>query len=302
MPTAALIAGGVSAGGGILSSIIGANAQVSAQQKAIQAEQTMFNTGRADQLNLFNQGVTAQDNMFGTAQNTLMPFVNNANNVWGTLAPLIGAQPGGNPLTAPLTKPFDASMLPSTPGYQFTLGQGLKTAQGGFASKGLGSSGTAIKGAEDYATGLAQSTYNQQFQNYLQQNQQIYNLLYGPYATGAGAAGTLASTATQAGGNILNAATGAGGNILGGATTAGGQIAQSTTGIGNAIAGAATGSANALTGGVTLAMLPSILAALKGPGAAAGAGAAPVNPLYPSTSSYYPGGPFQSAWQPGVGA
>jgi hypothetical protein len=53
--------------------------------------------------------------------------------------------------------------LAATPGYQFTLNQGLQAVQNSAAAKGLGVSGAALKGAADYATGLADSTYQTQF-------------------------------------------------------------------------------------------------------------------------------------------
>jgi hypothetical protein len=53
--------------------------------------------------------------------------------------------------------------LEATPGYQFTLAQGLKATAGSAAARGLGVSGAALKGAAGYATGLANSTYKDQF-------------------------------------------------------------------------------------------------------------------------------------------
>ena len=53
--------------------------------------------------------------------------------------------------------------LEKTPGYQFTLSQGLKSTQAANAAKGLGVSGAALKGAATYATGLADSTYANRF-------------------------------------------------------------------------------------------------------------------------------------------
>lgn len=57
--------------------------------------------------------------------------------------------------------------LESTPGYQFVRDQGLKSVQNSFAAKGLGNSGAAMRGAADYTTGLANSTYEQRVQDYL---------------------------------------------------------------------------------------------------------------------------------------
>ena len=54
--------------------------------------------------------------------------------------------------------------LEQTPGYQFTLAQGLKGVQSQASARGLGVSGAALKGAAQYATGLANQTYKDQFQ------------------------------------------------------------------------------------------------------------------------------------------
>lgn len=53
--------------------------------------------------------------------------------------------------------------LEQTPGYQFTLNQGLKAVQNSEAAKGRGISGNAITGAEKYATGLADKTFKDQY-------------------------------------------------------------------------------------------------------------------------------------------
>ena len=55
--------------------------------------------------------------------------------------------------------------LEATPGYQFTLSQGLKAVQNSASARGLGVSGAAMKGAADYATGLSNQTYAQRFAN-----------------------------------------------------------------------------------------------------------------------------------------
>lgn len=66
---------------------------------------------------------------------------------------------------------FDAESvqraLEATPGYKFTLDQGLKSTQNSFAAKGLGNSGAALKGAAQFTTGLADQTYQSQLNNYL---------------------------------------------------------------------------------------------------------------------------------------
>ena len=61
------------------------------------------------------------------------------------------------------------SQLASTPGYQFDLAQGLQSVQNSNAANGLGVSGAALKGAANYATGLANNTLTTQ-QGIFQQN------------------------------------------------------------------------------------------------------------------------------------
>jgi hypothetical protein len=94
-----------------------------------------------------------------------------------------------------------------------------------------------MKGGEQYATGLAQSTYNQQLQNYLTQNNQIYNMLNGTASLGASASANLGnSQAGVAGGNALVQA-------------AGGQ-AQATQNAGTAQSAGITGSTASDLGGL----------------------------------------------------
>src|SRR5579859_330553 len=81
-------------------------------------------------------------------------------------------------------KPFTPGDLTQTPGYQFTLNQGLKATQNSQTARGLGVSGAAIQAGDQYATGLADQTYNQQLQNYMAQNLQGYNMLTGMATTG----------------------------------------------------------------------------------------------------------------------
>ena len=66
--------------------------------------------------------------------------------------------------------------LEATPGYQFNLSQGLKSAQSAVAARGLGVSGSALKGATKFATGLADSTYKNQFDMRQQQFSDIFNI------------------------------------------------------------------------------------------------------------------------------
>jgi hypothetical protein len=162
-----------------------------------------------------------QQQMFNTVQNNDQPFISNGTNASNSLATLTGTNAGGNPLTAPLTAQFQPTMaqLSATPGYQFSLQQGLMATQNGYAAQGLGSSGNALMGGANYAQGLASTTYQQQLQNYMAQNQQTYNMLNGQVGSGLTAAGQVAGAAGTASTN-MGASVASAGNALGQGTVA----------------------------------------------------------------------------------
>jgi len=160
-----------------------------------------------------------------------------------------------------LTSPYpdwkpDLASLQQTPGYQFTLDQGLKTAQAQAAKEGRGRSGPSMQGAIQYAEGLAGTRYDTEFQHYLAlrtqdlaSKGQAYNMLTGAVgigeraaATGAGVASNYASQAGQTLGQ-LGAAQASG--VVGSANAWGNAL----TGVGNAASNAANlSSVLALTG------------------------------------------------------
>ena len=115
------------------------------------------------------------------------------------------------------------AQLEQTPGYQFTKQQGLQAVQNSAAARGLGISGASMRGAADYATGLANRTYKDQFNLQQQRFADVVNLntvqqgnlsnqfgrLYQTAALGenAGAAtGTAGTAAAPHQGNFLQTA------------------------------------------------------------------------------------------------
>ncbi len=194
--TAILAAGALGAGASALSANKAASAQKSAAQQATNTQQGMFDQTQAN----------------------LQPFIAGGTQAQNMLTQRLPE------LTAPIN--MDQSMLEQTPGYQFNLQQGLKAAQSSAAARGLGSSGAAIKGATQYATGLADSTYQNQFQNAVSNQTNAYNKLYGATSLGANAAAGLGSQAVQTGANIGQNITGAG-NAQAGSYIAGGNALTS---------------------------------------------------------------------------
>ena len=111
-------------------------------------------------------------------------------------------QTGLNDLTSrlgELTTPFNMTQanLEATPGYQFNLDQGLKAVDNSMGARGLMNSGAVIKGAGQYATGLANSTYTDQYNMYNNNQTQAYNKLMGVANLGLNAAGTTAQSGLQ---------------------------------------------------------------------------------------------------------
>lgn len=155
------------------------------------------------------------------------------------LLPFMQAGTGAtNQLTAALpslTTPFSMTQeaLEATPGYQFNLSQGLKATQNSAAARGLGLSGAALKGAATYATGLADSTYTNQFNMDQTNKTNAYNKLLGVSQLGSNAAAQVGSYGQQTANQIGNNLTGAG-NAQAGAYMA----------TGNAVAGGANSLAN----------------------------------------------------------
>lgn len=221
MPTGALIGGIGSAVGGIAQAFGASNAADAQAQASRDANARLEQQYQSNSANLapWMQG--------GANASGLVNYLTGAS---GTAPAGYNGNVGGQ---GALTNPFAPTMaqLEQTPGYQFTLGQGLKSTQNSYAAKGLGSSGAAMKGATDYATGLAGTTYQQQFQNYWNQNKSIYDMLTGQSAVGANAAAALAS-----GGNTL--ASGISANTIGAGNA---QAAAS-----NAIGGAVGNTANSI--------------------------------------------------------
>jgi hypothetical protein len=129
---------------GIGAAILGATA-ISAGASALGSSQAA-----GAQSDAANASAQTQRDIYASNKAMLSPWNDAGFKAYGTLNDLLGV--GGNSATMQKT-------LEGLPGYQFTLGQGLKSVQNGAAARGLANSGAALKGAAGYATGLANSTY-----------------------------------------------------------------------------------------------------------------------------------------------
>ncbi|NCC41692.1 MAG: hypothetical protein EOM21_20210 [Gammaproteobacteria bacterium] len=95
----------------------------------------------------------------------------------GMLSPYQQAGLGAtNKLSDALMAGFNPGDLTQDPGYQFQLAEMQKGADAALSSQGMSQSGEAIKAAMRYRQGLADRTYNDAYQRWLAQNQQLAGL------------------------------------------------------------------------------------------------------------------------------
>ena len=248
LPAAVLGAGALGLGGSAL--------QAGAAKSAASTQAQAADTAANNTLSMFEQ-----------TKGLLSPFVSAGT---GALAGLNAALPS-------LTSNWNPTpaALAATPGYEFNLQQGQQAVQNAFTPGGLGSgtvsgsgyspSGPGLKGAEQYAVGLANTTWQNVGQFALAQRLQQFNMLYSPVQLGENAAamtGQQGLSATQSANNFL--------------TSGAAASAAGTVGSANAIAGGLSGvGSNALN----YALLQN--SGLFGGGAQTGA--AGIDPLVNST-------------------
>jgi hypothetical protein len=183
-----------------------ADAQKAAADKAAAATLEQQQKGLAAQKDYFNQGTAA-----------LKPIADAGSGVYNDLVKQLPD------LTAPIT--MDQATLEATPGYQFNLKQGIRGVDLSAVTKGM--SGAQAKAAAAFATGLADNTYQNQFNNANTNKTNAFNRLLQTATVGTDAAKSMAGNATSAG----NAA-------LGNSATVGNSLGNYAVGAGDAQAAA----------------------------------------------------------------
>lgn len=250
------------------------------QQAYGQGQQAVSNeqTGQQNYLNnLYNAQYGDQSNLYQQQYNNLQPYEIAGGAAATQLQNLIPQ------LSSSFTNADLNSQL--APNYQWQLQQGLGATNQAFNVAGGGSN--MVNAADIFAQNYAGNAYQNAFNNYQTQNNNIYNRLagianLGTTATGqniqaggqySGALssmfGTLAPSttnlATTTGTNLSNLATGLGNNIVG-LTTGGAQAAAGgITGAANAQAAGQVGQANALSNGLSTAGNNYLLSQLLSP-------------------------------------
>lgn len=174
--TAAAVAGAVGSVGSAAASIAGAGKSSSGSQasqylQALEYNQNINNTspfiqagqGAVNQLSLDQStGGTAQYPLSYQASQSTAPSYTGVSSPTWTAGSAPTNQQG---MMQGFSWNPTMQQLASTPGYQFTLQQGLQGVQNQYSGMGLGVSGAEQKGAASYASGLASQTYDQQLKN-----------------------------------------------------------------------------------------------------------------------------------------
>jgi len=155
--------------------VIGAGASLAGSTEQAGAEKDATNS--ANQI---------QENEFNTTQQEQAPYRNAGTTALNTITQ---DQANGTGFAAPFTQ----SDFESNPAYQFQLQQGNQAIQRSAAAQGGLLSGAAGKAIAGYTTNLANTTYGDAYNRYLQTSNQNYNQLAG--VAGIGQSATNATTA-----------------------------------------------------------------------------------------------------------
>lgn len=220
-----LLGGAISAG----ASESAANTQSQAAQQAAQIQQKEFNTTTANEAPFLQGG-----------QNSLMELLQG-----------LGVNPGqSNPNVAngSLVAPFNPANLSQTPGYQFTMDQGLQAVIDSSSATGGVGGGNTLKAITQYGQGLAGTTFQQQLADYMAQQSQQFGELQTVAGSGQNAAAQLGALGQQS------------------ATSVGNDLTSAAA----AKAAGTVGASNAITGGLTGASSNYLLASLLGGGGSGG--------------------------------
>lgn len=249
----AVIIGGAAIAGGAISAAgakSAAGQQASAAENAAQVSQNEFNT------------ITGQEQPYMQAGQGALSALNYGLGI-GSNAP--GGGGGTGMGYGSLLSPFTAQNFQQlSPAYQFQLQQGRQGVLNSDSSGQGALSGAALKDLTGYNQNLANTSFNNAFNQYQTQQGNIYSRLSNLANLGQNAATNTGQQGTQLAG----------------------QIAQSTQNIGTALAGGTVGAANAIGG--TLGSLGGLYAAYGG-----GGGSSSQTPSY---TSQYSGG-----YDPGSG-
>lgn len=240
--------------GAIASGVAGAGASIYGASKQASAAKSAAELQHEDQ----QASLDFQKQEWQTQQTNEAPFLKAGQGAIGELSNLISTP--GQGLLTPWTDTFKAPTAEEarqTPGYEFAVNQGEDALQKSAAASGGLLTGGTLKGINNYAEGMADTNYQNVFNNALTQYQTAYNTfqnnqtntynrLAGVAGTGQTAASTLGSEGAAASGNVTNINATGGAQVGGSLENAAFQSASGYAGAANALSGT-VGSLSSLT-------------------------------------------------------
>ncbi len=150
-----------------------------------------------------------QQQIYGQQRQDLAPYAQTGQIANQALAGQMFNPDGSINTQSQLNKPFTAADYQQSPGYQFQLSQGIDAAQNLASRSGV--TGNTLKALDTFGQGLANTDYQQAYQNYINQQNTLASRLGGLSQSGQNAA-------TQTGNFAQNFGNQAGQNITGGAS------------------------------------------------------------------------------------
>lgn len=155
------------------------------------------------QANASQQAQDTQLQMFNQNQQNLSPWLQSGQQGNQALQQFLGLGPGGSfNANAPGVAPFNASMLPGDPSYQWRLQQGENALLNNASSIGGLGGGNTQKALLNYGQGAASQQYQTALQNYMGQQNNVFNKLAGVSNTGANVGGQIAGLGANAAANV----------------------------------------------------------------------------------------------------
>ncbi len=196
----------------IINSVIGGSSAKSAasQQAAAAAAATQAETTNAEAANKIQQdeyNQTRQDVLANQATNTAnyQPFLQTGTSANKQLGYALGLGGTGTGESGALAKPFTMADFQQDPGYQFQLSEGQKALDRVSSAKGKYYSGGAIKDLTAYNQGMANTDYQNAYNNYNTNQTNLYNRLAGVSTSGQNAAAGIANIGAQTEAQLNNA-------------------------------------------------------------------------------------------------
>lgn len=194
-------------------SVVGAASTVYAASKASDAQVTAADKAAQTTLGMYER-----------TRNDLAPYRKMGEDAYATLQPKLKDLTDGVSI--------DPDMLKDSDYYRFAEKEGLRAAQNSAAARGLGKSGAALKGAINFAEGLATGTYKDAFNMAVTNQTNTYNRLKSLIDLGANASAQTGTAGTSAANSAATAQIGAGNAQAAGYNAMGGAINNAANNIG----------------------------------------------------------------------